>query len=174
MPENATSPVRGQVTGSVHTGFHVSDLERSLRFYVDLLGLRLRLRRTVAEDYVRRLVGQPGAVLDQAFVDIPGSEHFLELIEYRKVSGTPVDPTPANAGTAHLCLIVDDVRAVHERLGNAGVRFTSEPVMPTVGPNRGRLAVYLEDPDGIRIELLQAEPVAGEDQTTDEGVGHVA
>jgi lactoylglutathione lyase len=99
------------VVGSVHTGFHVADMERSIAFYVDQLGLELRARRVVDAPYVQTLVGYPGAELHQAFIDILEAD---------------------------------------------GVEFLSPPVVPTVGPNTGRPAVYLKDPDGIRIELLEA------------------
>jgi lactoylglutathione lyase len=144
------------VVGSVHTGFHVADLKRSIAFYVDDLGLQLRARRVVDAPYVRELVGYPTAELHQAFIDIPGSAHGLELIEYRNVDNAPIDPRNADPGTAHICLLVDDVMAIHERLRDR-VEFLSPPVVPTVGPNTGRPAVYLKDPDGIRIELLQQE-----------------
>jgi hypothetical protein len=39
------------------------------------------------------------------------------------------------------------------------VEFVSEPVLVTAGPNKGRLAIYAKDPDGIRMELLQLQPV---------------
>jgi lactoylglutathione lyase len=145
----------GRTVGSVHTGLHVADLERSLRFYVDLLGLVVAGRRVVDAPYVGELVGYPGAELHQAFLEIPGSSHGLELIEYRNVDKSAIDPRNADPGTAHICLLVDDVGAVCTRLRAAGVELLSEPVIPTTGPNVGRPAVYVKDPDGIRVELLQ-------------------
>jgi catechol 2,3-dioxygenase-like lactoylglutathione lyase family enzyme len=154
-----------EVTGSIHTGFHVADLDRSLAFYVGLLGLSLRARHVVSEPYLGRLVGYPGVEMHVAFLDIPGSEHWLELLDYRNVDRTAIDTGNANPGTAHICLTVRDLRAVHRRLVDAGVEFVSAPTMPTVGANRGRLASYLMDPDGIRIELLQLERVGEEGLT---------
>lgn len=149
----------GAVSGSVHTGFHVADLDRSLDFYVNLLGLELRARRVVEEPYIGELVGYPEVELHAAFLGIPNSEHWLELLEYRGVERQVVDPANANPGTAHICLTVTDLAALYERLRRAGVEFVSGPVMPTVGINEGRLAVYMKDPDGIRVELLQLERV---------------
>ena len=71
----------------------------------------------------------------------------------------PVDTGTANPGTAHVCVSVDDLRAVHRTLRRAGVEFVSEPVLVTSGANKGRIAVYAKDPDGIRVELLQPRPV---------------
>jgi len=149
----------GVVTGSVHTGLQVADLDRSLDFYVGLLGLELRSRHVADAPYLGELVGYPGVELDVAFLDIPGSEHWLELLEYRKVERQAVDPANANPGTAHICFTVTDLVALHDRLERAGVEFISRPVMPTAGINQGRLALYMKDPDGIRVELLQLERV---------------
>jgi catechol 2,3-dioxygenase-like lactoylglutathione lyase family enzyme len=151
------------VVGAWHTGFQVEDLERSLGFYRDLLGFEEVWRRVVTDDYIGTLVGYPGVELHQALLRIPGTEHCLELLDYRKVQRRPVDPRTANPGTAHICLIVRDLAALYERLRAAGVEFMSPPVTPTVGPNIGRLVVYMCDWDGIRVELLQLEPVTGRD-----------
>jgi lactoylglutathione lyase len=147
------------VVGAWHTGFQVADLERSLAFYRDLLGFSVIWQRVVTAEYIARLVGYPGLELHQALLAIPGSEHCLELLDYRNVERTPVDPSTANPGTAHICLMVDHLAVLYERLVAAGVEFVSEPVSPTEGPNTGRLVVYMTDPDGIRVELIGADPV---------------
>jgi lactoylglutathione lyase len=158
--EGTTMQQRGDsVTGSVHTGFQVEDLERSIRFYRDLLGFELVGTRTVEDEYIGRIVGYPGVEIRQAFLKIPGSEHGLELLDYRGVDRQPVDTRTANPGTAHICLKVTGLPEMHRRLTEAGVVFVSDPVAVPFGPNAGALALYLQDPDGIRIELVQARDV---------------
>jgi lactoylglutathione lyase len=142
------------IVGAHHTCYQVEDLARSLAFYRDLLGFELVWERVNQEEYVRTIVGQPDATLHQAMLRFPGSDHMLELIDYRGVDRTPVDTTPVNPGTAHICLLVRDVRALYDSLVSAGVPSVSEPVAVTSGPNQGRLAVYMIDPDGFRLELL--------------------
>lgn len=142
------------IVGAHHTCYQVADLERSLAFYRDLLGFEQIWQRVNEEEYVRRIVGQPNATLHQAMLRFPGSDHNLELIDYRGVDRTPVDTNPVNPGTAHICLLVRDVRAFYDKLVAAGVASVSEPVAVTSGPNAGRLAVYMIDPDGFRLELL--------------------
>lgn len=148
------------VVGVHHTAFQVADLERSLAFYRDLLGCELVWQRVNREEYVRRIVGYPDAELHQALVRFPGSDHCLELIDYRGVERAPVDTSPPNPGTAHVCLLVRDLRRLYDRLVAHGVGAVGEPVLVTSGPNEGRLAVYMIDPDGFRVELLE---VAGEE-----------
>lgn len=146
------------VTGSSHTGFQVADLDRSLRFYEDVLGLTVRVRRVVVDPYVGRIVGYEGVEIHQAFLDVPGSDHWLELLEYRAVERAAVDPATANPGTAHLCLVVRDLAALVQRLRVHGHELAGELVEVPHGPNEGALAVYVKDPDGIRVELVQPAP----------------
>jgi lactoylglutathione lyase len=86
----------------------------------------------------------------------PNSEVFLELLEYRNVERTPVDTRTANPGTAHIAFFVDDLDALFADLQGRGVPSVSAPVTPTIGPNKGGRAVYMIDPDGIRVELIQS------------------
>lgn len=151
------------VVGAWHTGFQVADLDRALGFYRDLLGLEEIWRRTVTDEYIGTLVGYPGLELHQALLRIPGTDHTLELLDYRNVDRAPVDTRTANPGTAHICLVVLELAALYARLLEAGVAFLSPPVVPTVGPNRGRLVAYMCDWDGIRVELLQLEPATEAD-----------
>lgn len=116
-----------------------------------------------SEPYIQELVGYPGVELHVAVFRLPFSGVFLEILEYRNVARQAVDPSPANPGTAHLCIYVTDIDALCERLRASGTRFVSEVKRPTVGPNVGGAAVYMLDPDGIRIELLQTtKTLAGE------------
>ena len=52
---------------------------------------------------------------------------------------------------------MEGLGALWERLKAAGVEAVSEPVSPTVGPNKGALAIYLIDPDGYRVELVETK-----------------
>jgi lactoylglutathione lyase len=71
------------------------------------------------------------------------------------VERSPVDTRTANPGTAHVAFYVDDLDALFAELRGRGVKAVSEPVTPTIGPNKGGRAVYMIDPDGIRVELIQ-------------------
>ncbi|MBB5783879.1 VOC family protein [Nonomuraea jabiensis] len=146
--------------GVWHFSFTVSDLDRSVEFYRDLLGFALVHRQEQDNDYTRRLVGYPDAVLRVAQLAVPGqprgvSTHDLELVEYVRPKGAPRDPARHLPGTAHLALTVEDARAEHARLAAAGVRFVNPPEAITAGVNRGGYACYFLDPDDITLELVQ-------------------
>jgi lactoylglutathione lyase len=151
--------------GVSHFGIQVADVERSVRFYGEILGLEPVTRWVRDQSYIQELVGYPGVELHVAVFRLPYSEAFLEILEYRNVDRRPVDPATANPGTAHLCIYVRDLDALHDRLAAAGVEFVSSVKSPDVGPNSGGKVVYMIDPDGIRIELLEtSRTLAGDER----------
>jgi lactoylglutathione lyase len=150
-----TAPTpRGFALSANHVGLTVSDLSRSIAFYRDLLGFHVAYERgEVTAEYMPRLVGIAGARLKIAGLDIPGLH--LDLIEYLEPKGAPVAGPTSDVGNVHLGYTVDDLWAAYRALSSAGVRLKSEPVSPTVGPNKGGWAVYFVDPDGVTLEMIQ-------------------
>jgi catechol 2,3-dioxygenase-like lactoylglutathione lyase family enzyme len=151
----------GRVIALEHVAIQVSDIERSMRFYQEHLGFELVFRVSRSEPYVQRVVGyHPDVTLEIAELSIPGTDVRLEIIEYRNVERTPIDPATANPGTMHFSLFVDDLMEIYERLSAAGVAFVSEPQRSDAGHLKGGIVVYMKDPDGIRVELVQRPPAA--------------
>jgi lactoylglutathione lyase len=157
-----------QITKAHHTGLQVASLERSLAFYCDVLGFEEVFRWVPRAPYIGELVGYPDVELHAAILRMPGSDTFLELLEYRNVERRAVDTATANPGTAHIAFFVDDLDVFYQELGSRDVASVSEPVTPTIGPNKGGRAVYMIDPDGIRVELIQSSRGFG-DYTPVEG-----
>lgn len=140
-----------------HTGFTVANLERSLSFYRDVLGLEVVGEQLGTADYLATVTGFPEVRLRMAFVRAPGGDdHILELLEYASHPGEPTPRETNRPGNGHLCFIVDDAEAVYRELQAKGVQFMSAgPALITAGVNRGALAAYLRDPDGFTIEIFQ-------------------
>src|SRR5260370_16136233 len=145
----------GAITRPHHTGLQVADLERSLAFYRDVLGFELVFAWNPQAPYIGELVGYPDVDLHAAVVKPPNSEVFLELLEYRNVEKTPVDPRNANPGTAHTAYYVDDLGGRDATLAAKGVKSVSPPVPPTIEPNAGGRAVDMIQPDRFRAQLTQ-------------------
>src|SRR5581483_7900787 len=115
------------VKGCDHIGIQVRDVERSARFYEEHLGFERVERWSLSHEYVQRVVGyHPDVTLEIAVLQVPGSDVFLEILEYRGVDRRPVDPATANPGTAHFCLFVDDLETLYADLVAKGVEFVSE------------------------------------------------
>jgi len=137
-------------------GIQVADLDRSVAFYRDILGFELIFAWNPQAEYIRTIVGYPEADIHAAILRPPNSELFLEILEYRNVEKAPVDTRTANPGTAHLAFFTDDCDGLYDELTAKGVRSVNPPVTPTIGPNTGGRVVYMIDPDGIRVELIQS------------------
>ena len=140
-----------------HVGITVSNLERSIEFYRDTLGMTLVGRRPeVKEDYVANQTGYEGVRLSVASFRVqPDSPNSLEVVEYLNHVGKPADTSTNRPGGTHLCLVVDDLQAAYESLSERGVRFRSAPIEITAGPNKHGKVVYFYDPDNYVLELFE-------------------
>jgi lactoylglutathione lyase len=143
------------VTGFWHAGITVSDLDRSLAFYVDALGLEL-IRRHRTSSVAERILRLPGATGDVAFVGIPGTATVLELTCFSGVETHPASARPCDPAHGHVCLYVDDLDARHARLVQQGYRSRAGEVVTIAdGAFAGGKAAYMIDPDGFHVELFQ-------------------
>lgn len=140
-----------------HIGVTVSNLERSIEFYTKL-GIQ-----PPPEDWVfpihgawlSRLVEEEDAHIRVAFLPIEDGV-LLELLEYKSPQGSATNTRPnRDAGAMHIALNVDDVDEVYGRLKDE-VTFLSEPQTVEMGPWAGNRVVYLRDPDGTPVELVQS------------------
>ncbi len=125
----------------LHTMLRVGDLERSLRFYVEVLGMTL-LRR---HDY-------PEGKFTLAFVGY-GPETEQAVIELTWNWGT--SSYELGAGFGHLALEVPDAAAACAEIKRRGGVVTRE-----AGPMKHGTTViaFVQDPDGYKIELIQRKP----------------
>jgi len=118
----------------LHTRFRVSDMEASLRFYTEVLGLKVIERKTSPR----------GSEL--AFLEAPGTDSEIELCSF-PASGRVEVPEDL----VHLAFQVDDLTACMARLTEAGAPITEGPI-ETGGGTR---FIFTEDPDRYEIELMQ-------------------
>jgi lactoylglutathione lyase len=122
----------------LHTMLRVGDLERSITFYTDVLGMRL-LRR---KDY-------PGGRFTLAFVGY-GEESDSTVLELTHNWDTP--SYEIGSGYGHIAIGVDDIVAVCDQIRTKGGRVVREP-----GPmkNGSTVIAFVEDPDGYKVELIE-------------------
>jgi catechol 2,3-dioxygenase-like lactoylglutathione lyase family enzyme len=143
------------VIAADHTGFTVSDLERSLVFWRDVLGFELSHRAHQTGELASRITGIPGSEISLAVVRAPG--HKIELLQYHAPPDRQLKNThrPCDLGAVHVALTVDNLVAVLETIAASGWTARGTPQTLTTGPNAGRRVVYVRDPDGTTIELMQ-------------------
>jgi len=141
-----------------HTGLTVRDLERSLAFYRDLLGMEVLFEQEKEGGYLGAIVGYPDARVRMAHLAFPGDVQRVELFQYVSPEPRGEPGEPRDVGITHVCLRVDDVDALAERLRAGGATFFSEPVLVDTGANAGGKGVYLPDPDGVILEHFEPRP----------------
>ena len=132
-----------------HVGLTVSDLERSLRFYRDLLGLKEIDRNEFAEASFGKLTNNPGAHIRTAMLG--SGALLLQLVEYVHGGGERMRLDHRNAGTPHLSFQVEDLDRTFEEMRRRGVEITSDIVPIT----REIRSFYVADPDGVPVELME-------------------
>ena len=146
-----------------HTGMTVADTEASVRFYRDVLGFTVEEAKSGEwnQEYLSHLTGHSGCHLRIVMVQAAdGSRVQLEQFVYPKFEANP--PGWAEPGGGHLCIEVEDIHAVTERIKAAGYTIVSTPPEPVALPkesvNYGGYYMGVLDPDGHVIELLQRPP----------------
>lgn len=149
-----TAPVRVRSTG--HTGITVSDLERSIRFYRDLLGCEVSAPVRAEGPFFEAVTGVPGCQIDVAFARLPG--HVIELLCYRSPAGNPSSLRACDPGFMHVCLKVDDLEQVVQRVRSADFEALGAIQRAAGGPVDGLKVVYVRDPDGVVLELIEEPP----------------
>lgn len=122
----------------LHTMLRVGNLEKSLEFYCDVLGMKLLRKK-----------------------DYPGGEFTLAFVGYGAESDTAVLELTYNWGKekyelgdayGHIAIGVDDIYATCEAIAQQGGKVTRQP-----GPMKhgSTVIAFVEDPDGYKVELIQ-------------------
>lgn len=143
--------------GSInHLGLTVSDLDRSVEFYRDLTGGVLVGPWDRRGPKVDEVTGYPGVTVRQAFLEVPGADTTIELLQYVGGSDVVIEPDHGHVGAVHVAVEVADLDAALARLAERGVSPLSAPIVASDGPLGGYRCVYVLDPDRIRVELVQA------------------
>ena len=143
--------------GLHHTGIIVKNLDRSIYFYHDVLGLQFSNEPSpwFEGEGLASAVGVPEARLRQVCL-LASPDSILELLEY---SNRPADNDTAiqqnYLGAMHVALQVDDIYAKKAELEAKGVVFLSDVNVVDEGVLDGWRWVYFNDPDGIPLELVQ-------------------
>jgi lactoylglutathione lyase len=117
-----------------HIGIKASDVDRSLRFYTDILGLE---RQEELE------------IMGKRFYFV-GNDTISIEIEEGNADDTQADPR-TQTGLYHLAFTVDDVEGLVDRLKSEGIPIALEPL--STRPDR--IVAFVEDPDGAFIQFIQ-------------------
>ncbi|HET7624705.1 MAG TPA: VOC family protein [Verrucomicrobiae bacterium] len=128
-------------TKLLHTRYRVNDLERTVKFYKEILGL----------EEIRRHKSPRGSEL--VFLKAPESEELIE-ITYFPGSG----PVQVQADLTHLAFEVESLEAFGKHLEKFGLKYSDGPTTSS----SGSVFAFIDAPEGYEIELIQGPKTTGE------------
>jgi len=136
-----------------HTGLVVRDIERSIAFYCDVLGLEVWRRAVEEGNYIDNVVGIKNVRLEWAKLKAP-DRSLVELLQYHShPSAAPLENVPSNrVGCSHISFTVIDSEAIYQTLVEEGYDCNCAPQLSSDGQVK---VFYCHDPDGIILELVQ-------------------
>ena len=118
----------------LHTRMRVSDMDQTLRFYREILGLEV----------VEQKVSPRGSHL--AFLAVPNSEELIELCSFQ-TSG----PVTVQEDLVHLAFEVENLERTIQELQAKGIPITDGPTQSSSGSH----FIFIDAPDGYEIELIE-------------------
>ena len=121
----------------LHTRMRVSDMDQTITFYTDVLGLEVMERKTSPR----------GSHL--AFLKVPNSEELIELCSF-----PPSGPVKVQEDLVHLAFEVDNLDQTIETLNAKGIKITDGPTRTSSGSR----FIFIDAPDGYEVELIERPP----------------
>jgi lactoylglutathione lyase len=126
--------MRGMVKKLLHTRMRVNDLERTLKFYQDVLGLKV----------ARRSVSPRGAQI--VFLETPNSDEEIEICQLPNSPVVQVQPD-----LMHLAFEVDSIEAFAADIAKKGYQLSDGPTKTS----SGSVIAFVDAPEGYEIELIE-------------------
>ena len=126
-----------KVTKLLHTRMRVSDMDQTIRFYTDVLGLEV----------LEKKVSPRGSHL--AFLKVPNSEELIELTSF-----PPSGPVRVQEDLVHLAFQVDSIDDTITTLTVKEIRITDGPTTTSSGSR----FIFIDAPDGYEVELIERPP----------------
>ena len=146
------------IKGIHHAAIHVSDMDRALAFYRDLLGFTVIWTQEAGGEFLANLTQIPGAALRAVLLAAgeqrSGDRGTVELIQMRNPQPRDMGNTFPDVRSSHLAFYVEDLPATYEALRAKGVKFNYPPQHVDEGVIAGWTIVYLTDPDGNTLEMV--------------------
>jgi len=139
------------IKGLNHAGIVVNNLEDSIKFYSNVIGLPVARMIERKGSPISAVVGYDDVHIKAALLDL-GDGHFLELIQYfNPIASDRPTKERAVLGGSHLAFNVDNIEETLAYLDKNGAKTLNDPVEVSAG----RFVCYMRDPDNNWIELIE-------------------
>ena len=136
-----------------HFGIVVEDMERSLHFYRDLLGLEVFADNVETGGFIDRILGLKKIEVRTVKMGVSKDVTLVELLEFKSHNGViPTKNQIYDIGPRHIAIEVENVDLAYNSLVKKGFNFIS---VPEVSPEGKAKVAFCHDPDGMPVELVQ-------------------
>ena len=134
-----------------HIGIVVDDLEKSLHFYVDILGFKVDKEMVESSPYLDNILALKRAKVTTVKLCAPGNQ-MIELLYFHSHPKNTKAHSLIDIGLAHIALTVDDIENAYNTMKKAGIIFTSSP---QTSPDGYAKVTFCQAPEGTYIELVE-------------------
>lgn len=141
------------ITAINHISFTVSDLNRSVEFYENVLGLTCVSKAERDRNFSSAVTGIPNVQMKIAYMKGPNCS--IELIQYIAGEGKRLDTKTCNIGSTHLCFNIKNYDGWMKRMKENNVKLRGEQCVVPAGPNEGKRVCYMMDNDGNNLEFIE-------------------
>jgi len=134
-----------------HAGIVISDLEKSLHFYRDLLGLKIVKEADETGKFIDTIQGLNNVTV-RTIKMLCDDDNMIELLYFKSHLEEPKHKKFQEIGASHVAFTVENLDKEYSRLKNAGVKFNCPPQISADGYAK---VTFCKDPDGTLIELVE-------------------
>jgi glyoxylase I family protein len=144
-----------------HINIVVTDLQRSVMFYTEILGFDILRKAHLEGEWIEKIVGLSGVEADVVYIVAPGGEPRIELLQYKSPKGeiVPASSLPNTPGLRHIALRVEGIHSLYKTLLKNEIKVFGEPVQVpgnVIEHDAGhKTLLYFLDPDGVVLELAE-------------------
>jgi len=136
-----------------HFGIVVTDIEKSLYFYRDLLGLKIKIDALEKGEFIDNILGLQNVKVRTIKMSADEGATLVELLFYQSHrANKPGNREIFDIGPSHIALTINNLEETYQKLRTENIQFIAPP---RVSPNGKAKVAFCYDPDGAPIELVE-------------------
>ena len=135
-----------------HIGIVVKNIENSLKFYRDLLGLQIQRAMNESGEYIDNMLGFKDVKVKTVKMSAPNGLTLVELLEFDVPKGSNLSRHVNDIGASHVAFTVSNIDEVYDKLKQSGIKFNAPPQL---SPDGYAKVTFCLDPDNTPVELVE-------------------